>query len=429
MGGGSSVMGMVALSRHAATTTPNGRRSAPPAGAGTTCCRSSASSRRRPAISAATSTARTARCRSAAPAGRLGAAVQGGARLRAGAPDPVHRRHERRLPRRLRRGADEQLAGQARLGGDLLSRRRGARARQPDDRQRRRPCTGLVFDGRRVTGVDVLGRRRATKQFSAREVIVSIGGIHSPAFLLRTGIGPARHLREHRHRGARRPARRRRESVEPCHRVPRPAAEPRRAAGRMAAPASDDGVPLFVRARRARRRSTCTSTCSARPRGARSASRSPISPRPCSSRCRAAASRWPGRRGRAALVEFNFTGHDLDLQALHAGLPPRGRSAGAREGARDERRDLPGEVQRPAAPAQPHQRQEQGAERGDRQADRLVPAARRPDLLDTGRPPGRSRRHWSPTTPRSPSTSARTSPARSTRSAPAAWAAPTTATP
>jgi 5-(hydroxymethyl)furfural/furfural oxidase len=55
--------------------------------------------------------------------------------------------------------------------------------------------TGLVFEGRRVTGVDVVvgGERQ---QFSAREIIVSMGGIHSPAFLLRMGIGPARHLRE-----------------------------------------------------------------------------------------------------------------------------------------------------------------------------------------------------------------------------------------
>ena len=72
-------------------------------------------------------------------AGRLGAAVQGRARLRAGAPDPVHRRHEHGLPRRLRRGADEQLAREARLGGDLLSRPGGARTSEPDDHQPRAP--------------------------------------------------------------------------------------------------------------------------------------------------------------------------------------------------------------------------------------------------------------------------------------------------
>ena len=55
--------------------------------------------------------------------------------------------------------------------------------------------TGVSFDGRRATGVDVLiGGER--KQFTAREIIVSMGGIHSPAFLMRMGIGPAPHLRE-----------------------------------------------------------------------------------------------------------------------------------------------------------------------------------------------------------------------------------------
>ncbi len=71
------------------------------------------------------------------PAAGLGAAVEGGAHLRAGAADPVPRRHEHRLPRRLRLGADEQLAGQARLGGDLLSRRRDARAEESHRHQRR----------------------------------------------------------------------------------------------------------------------------------------------------------------------------------------------------------------------------------------------------------------------------------------------------
>ena len=82
----------------------------------------------------------------------------------------------------------------------------------------------------------------------------------------------------------------------------------------------------------------------------------------------------------APRVEFNFTGHELDLQALHAGLPPRRRRAGARQGSRDQRRHLSGEVQRPAAAIQPHQHEEQGAERVHRRADRSGAAARRADL-------------------------------------------------
>lgn len=57
-------------------------------------------------------------------------------------------------------------------------------------------ATGFAFDGRRATGVDArIGGEM--KHFSAREVICSLGGIHSPAFLMRQGIGPARHLQDH----------------------------------------------------------------------------------------------------------------------------------------------------------------------------------------------------------------------------------------
>src|SRR6059058_4084025 len=54
-------------------------------------------------------------------------------------------------------------------------------------------ATGLTFDGGRVTGVAVRYGNEE-KQFRAREVILAAGGIHSPAFLLRSGIGPAREL-------------------------------------------------------------------------------------------------------------------------------------------------------------------------------------------------------------------------------------------
>ncbi len=57
-------------------------------------------------------------------------------------------------------------------------------------------ATGLSFDGRKATGVtaEVGGE---TRQFTAKEVVVSLGGIHSSAFLMRNGVGPAAHLREH----------------------------------------------------------------------------------------------------------------------------------------------------------------------------------------------------------------------------------------
>jgi 5-(hydroxymethyl)furfural/furfural oxidase len=55
--------------------------------------------------------------------------------------------------------------------------------------------TGFLLEGRRVTGVAArIGG--VEKQLNAREVILSAGGVHSPAFLLRSGIGPAGQLRE-----------------------------------------------------------------------------------------------------------------------------------------------------------------------------------------------------------------------------------------
>ena len=52
----------------------------------------------------------------------------------------------------------------------------------------------LAMDGRRVTGVEALvsGERQ---RFTARETIVAAGALHSPVMLLRSGIGPADALR------------------------------------------------------------------------------------------------------------------------------------------------------------------------------------------------------------------------------------------
>jgi 5-(hydroxymethyl)furfural/furfural oxidase len=55
--------------------------------------------------------------------------------------------------------------------------------------------SGLLFEGTRCVGVKALARGRET-EFRGNEVIVSSGAIHSPAHLLRAGIGPAGPLRE-----------------------------------------------------------------------------------------------------------------------------------------------------------------------------------------------------------------------------------------
>src|SRR3984885_5443365 len=54
---------------------------------------------------------------------------------------------------------------------------------------------GLLFEGQRCVGVQARVAGRAT-EFPGREIILSSGAIHSPAHLLRAGIGPAGHLRE-----------------------------------------------------------------------------------------------------------------------------------------------------------------------------------------------------------------------------------------
>ena len=54
---------------------------------------------------------------------------------------------------------------------------------------------GLLFDGLRCIGVEALVSGKQ-QQFQANEVILCSGAIHSPAHLLRAGIGPAGHLRD-----------------------------------------------------------------------------------------------------------------------------------------------------------------------------------------------------------------------------------------
>lgn len=53
--------------------------------------------------------------------------------------------------------------------------------------------TGLRFEGTRCTGLTVMSQG-ATKRFLAREVILCAGAIHSPAILMRAGIGGAAQL-------------------------------------------------------------------------------------------------------------------------------------------------------------------------------------------------------------------------------------------
>lgn len=86
---------------------------------------------------------------------------------------------------------------------NLYDRRVSAAIGYLDPATRQRPnltvlaetqVAALTFEGLRVTGVKAVTRGEE-RTFRAGEVILSTGAIHSPAHLLRAGIGPAGHLK------------------------------------------------------------------------------------------------------------------------------------------------------------------------------------------------------------------------------------------
>ena len=83
----------------------------------------------------------------------------------------------------------------ARVGGHRLSRSRHAPAPQPDDLDRHAGGRAAVR-GQALRRRGRAASKGARTEFRAREVILSCGAIHSPAHLLRAGIGPVGHLKE-----------------------------------------------------------------------------------------------------------------------------------------------------------------------------------------------------------------------------------------
>ena len=179
--------------------------------------------------------------------------------------------------------------------------------------------TALLFEGRRVTGVAARVGGEAT-QFNAREIILSTGGVHSPAFLMRSGIGPAGHLREHgievradlpgvgenlsnhaivfvgllQNRNARQAASLR----------PHPMTAFRYSSGLAGAPPTD----MYINVQ-------CKTSWS--PLGFQVANLAPTLLKPMA---RGRVSLVKGDAATPPCVEFNFTGHDLDLKRFMQGF-------------------------------------------------------------------------------------------------------------
>jgi 5-(hydroxymethyl)furfural/furfural oxidase len=73
---------------------------------------------------------------------------------------------------------------------DPRTRRRSNLTLLPETRVRR-----LLIEHGRAVGVEVADGRGSTRQLLAQEVVLAAGALHSPALLLRAGIGPGEHLR------------------------------------------------------------------------------------------------------------------------------------------------------------------------------------------------------------------------------------------
>lgn len=55
----------------------------------------------------------------------------------------------------------------------------------------------LVFDGRRVVGVDALRNGRMERFTADREVVLSLGAVNTPKLLMQSGVGPEKELARH----------------------------------------------------------------------------------------------------------------------------------------------------------------------------------------------------------------------------------------
>ena len=175
-------------------TTMNGKRAAPRAGAGTTCCRISG---RSSAISISTGriTARTAASRCAAFRRSTGPG------MRRPSPRPASSPAINFLPDQngefvdgyfpvTHSNEDEQRVSAAMGYLDRDTRKRANLTISTDTQVKE-----LLFEGTRCVGVKAMVDGKE-QEFRGNEIVLSCGAIHSPAHLLRAGIGPVGHLQE-----------------------------------------------------------------------------------------------------------------------------------------------------------------------------------------------------------------------------------------
>ena len=197
MGGGSSVNGQVALRGVPSRLRRMGAARAPPAGAGATACRTFAGSSAT-WISTGRSTAATGRL----PIRRTFPKDWGGFAL--AFRDAAA---EAGLPYYDDANAEPGDGCFPFPRNNVYGRRVSTAIAYLDNATRLRPNLHVVphalverieFDGRRRGRGHAHGGGRPVR-LEAREIIVSAGAIHSPALLMRSGIGPAEHLRDARH--------------------------------------------------------------------------------------------------------------------------------------------------------------------------------------------------------------------------------------
>ena len=180
--------------------------------------------------------------------------------------------------------------------------------------------TALLFEGRRVSGVTAKVGGGEVKRFHAREIILSTGGVHSPAFLMRSGIGPADHLREHgievradlpgvgenlsNHAIVFVGLLQRRNARQAASLRPHPMTAFRYSSGLPGAPPTD----MYINVQ-------CKTSWS--PLGFQVANLAPTLLKPMA---RGRVSLVKGDAATPPCVEFNFTGHDLDLRRFMQGF-------------------------------------------------------------------------------------------------------------